>query len=99
MMQGAPKLTLGFFHDRTLNLDGKVNPQALSILMRQGSIQDYVVDSKVQYIVDWVGMAGWDDDRSQSRFSKALEVIVRDVPGNLAVLRRVSPAAKLEPAP
>ena len=97
---GAPQSgTLGFFHDRTINLDGKVNPQALSILIGQGSIQDYVVDSKVQYIVDWVGMAGWDDDLSQSRFSKAFEVIVRDVPGNLAVLRRIAPATKAEAAP
>ncbi|MEN8184121.1 MAG: hypothetical protein ABFS46_16465, partial [Myxococcota bacterium] len=43
---------VGFFHDRTLNLDGKVNPQALQA-RRQGRIPGYVLRSDIEWLVDW----------------------------------------------
>ena len=87
---GAPQTgTLGFFHDRTINLDGKVNPQALASLVEHGHILHYTLASPVQYIIDWVGMAGWVDmNQKSSEFGKSFEVIVEDPTLNLAVLKR-----------
>lgn len=87
---GAPQTgTLGYFHDRTINLDGKVNPEALRSLLNDGHILDYVLASPVQYIVDWVGMAQWVKlNHFSSRFGQEFEVIVEDPVQNLAVLKR-----------
>ncbi|HEX5737022.1 MAG TPA: hypothetical protein VFY22_00810, partial [Hydrogenophaga sp.] len=75
---GAPQTgTLGYFHDRTINLDGKVNPEALRSLLDDGHILDYVLASPVQYIVDWVGMAQWVNlDHFSTRFGQEFEVVV-----------------------
>lgn len=83
--------TLGFFHDRTINLDGKVNPQALIALLKR-QIPTYVVEAtfdeqggQIQYLADWLGIAGWMElEPIKSHF----EVIVDDEAQNLAVLRR-----------
>lgn len=89
---GAPQTgTLGYFHDRTINLDGKVNPQALRRLVEDGHILDYVLSSPVNYVVDWVGMAQWVKlDQHSARFGQEFEVIVEDPARNLAVLKRLS---------
>lgn len=79
--------TLGYWHDRTINLDGKVNPAALAALRAQGDVLDYVVDSPIQYLADWTGLAGW-VDRGNARFSEAFEVLVDEPERNLSVLRR-----------
>lgn len=95
---GAPQTgTLGYFHDKTLNLDGKVNPYALAVLRRQGHVLDYVVDSKIDYIVDWVGMADWVNLPQSTRFPTAFRVRVRDVQRNLAVLERIEPVTPGQP--
>jgi hypothetical protein len=87
---GAPQTgTLGYFHDRTINLDGKVNPGALRSLLDDGHILNYVLASPAQYIVDWVGMAQWVNlDHFSKRFGQEFEVVVEDPTLNLAVLRR-----------
>lgn len=91
---GAPQTgTLGYFHDRTINLDGKVNPEALGSMIKDGHILDYVLASPVQYIVDWVGMAQWVHMGHQStRFGQEFQVIVEDSTRNLAVLKRQTSA-------
>ena len=88
---GAPQTgTLGYFHDRTINLDGKVNPEALRSLLNDGHNLNYVLASPVQYIVDWVGMAQWVKlDHFSVRFGQEFEVVVEDPEQNLAVLRRL----------
>ena len=88
---GAPQTgTLGYFHDRTINLDGKVNPEALRSLLDDGHNLNYVLASPVQYIVDWVGMAQWVKlDHLSARFGQEFEVVVEDPEQNLAVLRRL----------
>ena len=43
---------LGYFHDRTINLDGKVNPQALEARKRH-ELDKYVLKTDIQYLVDW----------------------------------------------
>ncbi len=85
--------TLGFFHDRTINLDGKVNPQALDAVLKR-QIPTYVVEAtfddqgrQIDYLVDWVGIAGWMElEPIKSHF----ELLVKDEQQNLAVLQRRS---------
>lgn len=87
---GAPQTgTLGYWHDRTINLDGKVNPAALATLLREGHVLNYVVASPIDYIVDWVGMADWPEHAgAEDGFAEAFAVLVRDPVSNLAVLAR-----------
>ena len=76
--------TLGFFHDRTINLDGKVNPEALQA-RKENRAPEYVVEKGIQYLVDWVGIARWMDFPA---ISPHFELVVKDSQRNLAVLRR-----------
>lgn len=85
--------TLGFFHDRTVNLDGKVNPNALAAKLEQ-KIPEYVATQtfddrggKIDYLADWIGIASW---MKHSPISQNFEVVVEDRQANLAVLRRKS---------
>ncbi|TCP39569.1 hypothetical protein [Rhodovulum marinum] len=83
--------TLGYWHDRTINLDGKVNPEALAARRETGTVLPYVVqDSRIDYIVDWAGVAGW-VAQDAAGFSEAFELLLRDEAANLAVLRRRIP--------
>ena len=76
---------LGFFHDRTINLDGKVNPEALeAALARQ--IPQYVLDRNLQYLADWKGIAQWVEDYPEIRDN--FDLVVHDEEENLAILRR-----------
>lgn len=78
--------TLGFFHDRTLNLDGKVNPAALAVRRADGEVTRYVLETTdIQYLADWQGLASW---ARQPRIAAQFELVVDDPAKNLAVLRR-----------
>jgi hypothetical protein len=79
--------TLGYWHDRTINLDGKVNPAALQARREKGHVLGYVVASEIDYLADWRGIASW-ARRDADGFSDAFELIVDDPDRNLAVLRR-----------
>lgn len=86
--------TLGYFHDRTINLDGKVNPKALRANIERGQVLTYVLDdTPINYLVDWAGLAGWATMTSEPRFGQAFEVVVKDEATNLAALRRTVPVA------
>lgn len=76
--------TLGFYHDRTINLDGKVNPEALAAV-RARRIPEYVLEKRIAYIADWVGVADWVE---LPVLAPHFELLVRDPARNLAVLRR-----------
>ena len=84
--------TLGFFHDRTVNLDGKVNPEALAMRVGTDRVPEYVVDSRwgatrqtIDYLLDWQGMAVWQTIPAiQSNF----DLLVDDAKVNLAVFQR-----------
>ena len=76
--------TLGFFHDRTINLDGKVNPEALEARLER-RIPEYVAGSQIMYLADWVGIAGWTEHEP---IAENFDVIVQDPERNLAVLER-----------
>lgn len=52
--------TLGFFHDRTINLDGKVNPEALRLRtdLKPGKeadrrVDEYILSKGVRFMADW----------------------------------------------
>jgi hypothetical protein len=89
--------TVGFFHDRTINLDGKVNPEAFAAV-RAGRIPQYVLDKGIVFLVDWEGLASW----ARLPELRSFELVVHDRKANLAVLRRrgtltLSEARALEP--
>lgn len=77
--------TLGFFHDRTLNLDGKVNPEALEAA-REGRIPEYVVEKNLRYLADWHGLASWIEEHEI--IARNFDLVAHDVPENLAVMKR-----------
>ncbi|MFI5316436.1 MAG: hypothetical protein ACHQ6T_12105 [Myxococcota bacterium] len=78
--------TLGFFHDRTINLDGKVNPAALAVRRADGASTRYVLEQRqIEYLADWEGLASW---ATQPRIAAEFDLIVDDPERNLAVLRR-----------
>lgn len=89
---GAPQSgTVGFFHDRTVNLDGKVNPEALQAKLR-GKLPEYVATRvfddtgrRIDYIADWHQVSVW---LEYPEISSHFELRVHDVPGNLTVLQR-----------
>lgn len=81
--------TLGFFHDRTLNMDGKVSPGALEA-REAGRSQEYAIDRGASYFVDWSGLEYWAET---PRLRGRVELIVNDRAANLSVLRVVEPAA------
>jgi len=91
---GVQTGTLGYFHDRTINLDGKVNPKALRAKIEQGQVMSYVLDqTPIDYLVDWAGIATWVSTPSEPRAGQAFEVVVDDKAANLGVLRRRVPVA------
>ncbi len=77
--------TVGFFHDRTLNLDGKVDPAALAALLREEQHQ-HIVDSPAQVLVDWVGLV--DLHRDGDKIAAHFDITVEDPVRNLCVLKR-----------
>jgi len=76
--------TLGFFHDRTINLDGKVNPYALEA-RRRDAIPAYVASSAIEYLVDWIDLLAWND---QPDIARRFEVKVAHKGQNLAAMQR-----------
>jgi hypothetical protein len=79
--------TLGFFHDRTINLDGKVNPYALRARIA-GRAHEYVPETPIEYLADWPGIVQWlERPGLRGRF----ELLVEDRDRRLAVLRRTEP--------
>jgi len=79
--------TLGFFHDRTINLDGKVNPAAYQARV-QNRIGEYMVATPVEYLVDWVGLL---DYYELPTVRENFDIVVKDPAQNLAVMKRRHP--------
>jgi hypothetical protein len=78
---------VGFFHDRTLNLDGKVNPEALAA-RRAGRMVAYVLDSPIDWIVDFPPLRSFAElPAIRHRFRVVLNAPER----KLFVLRRLPP--------
>ena len=80
--------TLGYFHDRTINLDGKTNLNALNALLKDGHNLNYILDTpSIEYIIDWVGMCDWVNSPLVPRFGENFKVLVEDSPNNLCVMQ------------
>ncbi len=84
--------TLGYFHDRTINLDGKVNPAALQAKIQHGNVLDYVIHSPIVYIADWSsnGFAAWTDPTRHPDFARQFQVIYRNDRDNVMVMQRIT---------
>lgn len=79
--------TIGFFHARTINLDGKVNPRALEARV-SGRLPGYVVQSRIDWLVDWPPIL-----RRLTRgpiMQREFEVVLEEPSRRLLVLRRRS---------
>lgn len=76
--------TLGYFHNRTYNLDGKVNIDAYFAAknLRRGP---YVVSTDAEYLLDWTGMAHW---LTKPPVQAQFRLLVFDERKRLAVLQR-----------
>lgn len=77
--------TLGFYHDRTINLDGKVNAEALDARI-DDRIHAYTASCGAEYIIDWYGLRSW---MVHAPMSRAFVIEVEDPDANLTVLRRL----------
>lgn len=80
--------TLGYWHDRTINLDGKVNPAALAARRSDGHVLSYVTASEIDYIVDWADVGAAWIQRPEGGFAEAFELVLLDEARNLSVLER-----------
>tara|TARA_B100001750_G_scaffold244988_1_gene263560 strand:- start:2030 stop:3607 length:1578 start_codon:yes stop_codon:yes gene_type:complete len=80
--------TLGFFHDRTINLDGKVNIAAYEALLADRQAVYVADETPIVYLADWVGMRDW---LTMPLIAERFELIVEDEDANLGVLRRRGP--------
>lgn len=80
--------TLGYFHDRTINLDGKVNPDALRAILEEGHVFTYVAGSEIDYLADWYGLAGWARLSEGTAFGERFELVKSDRAANLAAFKR-----------
>lgn len=89
---GAPQSgTIGYYHDRTINLDGKVDPQAYDALV-EGRLDGYILDSRhqgavIEYLVGWTEMSAWVEDLG---LDAHFGVVVDDPSRNLLVYQRRS---------
>ncbi|MEM1413370.1 MAG: hypothetical protein AAGH15_00645 [Myxococcota bacterium] len=83
--------TLNFFHDRTLNLDGKVNIAAYEALS-EGKGVEYLRDqTRVKYMVDWTdAVRDWVADPNMNG---AFELVFTDDDANVGAARRVEDGA------
>lgn len=83
--------TVGYWHDRTINLDGKVNPAALQALLEEGHVLNYVLESEITYLADWHGLSFWVSEGMadvNGQFVEEFALVVNDVENNLGVLQR-----------
>jgi hypothetical protein len=76
--------TLGFFHERTRNLDGKVDPVSLGHLLND-TIPEYVADSNIEVLADWAGLSVW---LKREPIATHFDLVVHDAERNLAVFVR-----------
>jgi hypothetical protein len=53
-------------------------------------VLDYVLNSRIEYLADWHGIAAWTttNNRGNDAFSDGFEVLVEDPVRNLDVLKR-----------
>ncbi len=80
--------TLGYWHDRTINLDGKVNPFALEARLQPNGQEAYLVDGPTQIVADWNYVKVILDPEDDALIRDNFTVRLDDEAGNLFVLER-----------
>ena len=80
--------TLGFFHDRTINLDGVVNPDALRARLVEGDVVSYIVAGNIEYLADLQAFSGWSTIKKDN-FNRKFKLIVDDQDSNISIFKRV----------
>ncbi len=75
----------GYFHDRTINLDGKVNSNALDAIKNHRQ-HAYVSELDIEYLVDWQILSLWE---SIPEIKNNFKLIVNSKKKNLAVFKRL----------
>lgn len=94
--------TLGYFHDKSINLDGKVNPNALKAShgeafcppgqpQKENCLMEYIVQSEINYLVDWQGIGTWKDI---APLNEHFDLLVDQAHPSLAALARRTVAEK-----
>ena len=76
--------TLGYFHDRTVNLDGKVNIDAYHAVKSRRA-GPYIPSTDIEYLLDWPGVA---DSITKPAVADEFRIIVLDEEEELSVLQR-----------
>ncbi|MDM8566777.1 glycosyltransferase family 39 protein [Candidatus Halobeggiatoa sp. HSG11] len=76
--------TIGYFHDYTINLDGKTNPEALEA-RREKRIPEYMIQKEIKYFLDWAAFVVW---KEKPVLKDNFSVIVEDKSKNLVVFQR-----------
>jgi len=77
---------VGYFHDRTINLDGKVNADALRARLEE-NLSSYIVRSPIERLYGWEGMLG---AIRTATIAEHFELEFRDPNEGLTILRRRS---------
>ena len=79
--------TIGYFHDKTVNLDGKVNPEALKALKDGGEskLLEYIAAKKIDYLMDWASLREW---KNHDIIMKNYNLIVEDTVNDITVFKR-----------
>jgi hypothetical protein len=85
--------TLGYFHERTVNLDGKVNLAAYEALRERREGEYVAYETQIEYLVDWIGMRDW---LTKPAIAENFELLEAAEEENLAVLRRKPPATLVD---
>lgn len=76
--------TIGYFHDRTINLDGKVNFDALEAL-KENKIYQYIADRKPEYLINWQNSS---EIEQFEPIKNNYNLIVNDSANNISVFKR-----------
>ncbi|MCK5877934.1 MAG: glycosyltransferase family 39 protein, partial [Candidatus Marithrix sp.] len=79
--------TTGYFHDRTINLDGKTNPEALEA-RKQGKLPEYMLSKDIQYFVDWINWYSMKVWIEQPLLRENFEFVVQDIENNILVMHK-----------
>lgn len=74
---------IGYYYDKTINLDGKLNPEALAAI-KEGKLLQYVVNKKLDYLIDVNSFAEWKNAELIDNY----DLIVNDPDKQMAVFKR-----------
>lgn len=75
--------TVGYYYDKTINIDGKVNPEALAAI-KEDKLLQYIINKKMDYLIDVNSFAEWKNPELINNY----DLIVNDPIKQIAVFKR-----------